>query len=191
MPKVRPAGENGIHDQIFALPRSFAVRRQFRQRDFRRRFTSFKPDLDLIVTWHQKAVVRFSDLKPVSRPPAYLVNAEAGRNLQAAKGPPQIVETAFNPELFPSAFTAFLSLYDLRWNSFDFPVLDSQLPHLEELWLGAESNRRHEDFQSSALPTELPSRRAASREYGMPGFLRKLILYARSNSIESISPPWQ
>jgi hypothetical protein len=24
-------------------------------------------------------------------------------------------------------------------------------------WLGAESNRRHEDFQSSALPTELPS----------------------------------
>jgi hypothetical protein len=27
-----------------------------------------------------------------------------------------------------------------------------------EKWLGAESNRRHEDFQSSALPTELPSR---------------------------------
>jgi hypothetical protein len=27
-----------------------------------------------------------------------------------------------------------------------------------EVWLGAESNRRHEDFQSSALPTELPSR---------------------------------
>src|SRR5690606_34288037 len=25
-------------------------------------------------------------------------------------------------------------------------------------WLGTESNRRHEDFQSSALPTELPSR---------------------------------
>ena len=24
-------------------------------------------------------------------------------------------------------------------------------------WLGPESNRRHEDFQSSALPTELPS----------------------------------
>ncbi len=24
-------------------------------------------------------------------------------------------------------------------------------------WLGTESNRRHEDFQSSALPTELPS----------------------------------
>jgi hypothetical protein len=26
-------------------------------------------------------------------------------------------------------------------------------------WLGAESNRRHKDFQSSALPTELPSHR--------------------------------
>jgi hypothetical protein len=32
------------------------------------------------------------------------------------------------------------------------------LPHILEVWLGAESNRRHEDFQSSALPTELPSR---------------------------------
>jgi hypothetical protein len=27
-----------------------------------------------------------------------------------------------------------------------------------EIWLGAESNRRHVDFQSTALPTELPSR---------------------------------
>jgi hypothetical protein len=26
------------------------------------------------------------------------------------------------------------------------------------VWLGAESNRRHVDFQSTALPTELPSR---------------------------------
>ena len=24
-------------------------------------------------------------------------------------------------------------------------------------WLGPESNQRHKDFQSSALPTELPS----------------------------------
>src|SRR6266481_1482146 len=31
-------------------------------------------------------------------------------------------------------------------------------PCENEVWLGAESNRRHEDFQSSALPTELPSR---------------------------------
>jgi hypothetical protein len=28
----------------------------------------------------------------------------------------------------------------------------------EGWWLGAELNRRHKDFQSSALPTELPSR---------------------------------
>jgi hypothetical protein len=28
---------------------------------------------------------------------------------------------------------------------------------INKKWLGAESNRRHEDFQSSALPTELPS----------------------------------
>src|ERR1043165_9903551 len=27
----------------------------------------------------------------------------------------------------------------------------------EKWWLGTESNRRHKDFQSSALPTELPS----------------------------------
>src|SRR5947207_11592222 len=30
-------------------------------------------------------------------------------------------------------------------------------------WLGAESNRRHVDFQSTALPTELPSRDGADR----------------------------
>ena len=31
------------------------------------------------------------------------------------------------------------------------------------IWLGAESNRRHVDFQSTALPTELPSRHGADR----------------------------
>src|SRR5262249_50030129 len=30
--------------------------------------------------------------------------------------------------------------------------------HTHEEWLGPESNRRHVDFQSTALPTELPSR---------------------------------
>ena len=29
--------------------------------------------------------------------------------------------------------------------------------HSSEWWLGTELNRRHKDFQSSALPTELPS----------------------------------
>ena len=32
------------------------------------------------------------------------------------------------------------------------------LPMKTGLWLGPESNRRHVDFQSTALPTELPSR---------------------------------
>ena len=32
------------------------------------------------------------------------------------------------------------------------------LANFSEVWLGAESNRRHVDFQSTALPTELPSR---------------------------------
>jgi hypothetical protein len=36
---------------------------------------------------------------------------------------------------------------------------------MSQIWLGAESNRRHEDFQSSALPTELPSRMKRGREY--------------------------
>ena len=37
----------------------------------------------------------------------------------------------------------------------------------KEWWLGPESNRGHEDFQSSALPTELPSRK---REGKCDGF---------------------
>src|SRR5690348_7306762 len=33
-------------------------------------------------------------------------------------------------------------------------------------WLGTESNRRHADFQSAALPTELPSRLTGSQTPG-------------------------
>ena len=45
-------------------------------------------------------------------------------------------------------------------------------------WLGVESNRRHKDFQSSALPTELPSHMKAS-------FLRmRLSLLATQNGLE-------
>jgi hypothetical protein len=44
-------------------------------------------------------------------------------------------------------------------------------------WLGAELNRRHKDFQSSALPTELPSRRGTRSKwtdvpFGKQSFLR-------------------
>ena len=35
---------------------------------------------------------------------------------------------------------------------------NSLCPTGEGKWLGRELNPRHEDFQSSALPTELPSR---------------------------------
>jgi hypothetical protein len=40
-------------------------------------------------------------------------------------------------------------------------------------WLGGESNSRHEDFQSSALPTELPSRLTGSGQYESPAPRRK------------------
>ena len=43
------------------------------------------------------------------------------------------------------------------------PVFARILPMKKGLWLGAESNRRHVDFQSTALPTELPSRDSADR----------------------------
>src|SRR5213592_3864655 len=35
--------------------------------------------------------------------------------------------------------------------------------HRMDRWLGTESNRRHADFQSAALPTELPSRAGSRR----------------------------
>lgn len=38
----------------------------------------------------------------------------------------------------------------------------------DEWWLGTESNRRHADFQSAALPTELPSRLAKKAELYRP-----------------------
>ena len=45
-----------------------------------------------------------------------------------------------------------------RLYRYDFPTdLTPKLLSDSKMWLGAESNRRHEDFQSSALPTELPS----------------------------------
>ena len=64
----------------------------------------------------------------------------------------------------PLAVETFIS------SGFDGMPKNAVFPHVlplkEGQWLGAESNRRHVDFQSTALPTELPSRnrrRAARR----------------------------
>ena len=38
----------------------------------------------------------------------------------------------------------------------------------EGWWLGAELNRRHKDFQSSALPTELPSHSTTYEDFFLP-----------------------
>src|SRR5262245_27292680 len=46
-------------------------------------------------------------------------------------------------------------------------------------WLGPESNRRHEDFQSSALPTELPSRVREGSEECTPTFPWQAVSGAR------------
>ena len=47
------------------------------------------------------------------------------------------------------------------------------------LWLGAESNRRHVDFQSTALPTELPSH-----------LLRENGLYCHATKVFVKTHPW-
>ena len=36
-------------------------------------------------------------------------------------------------------------------------IFKVEINELKEKWLGPESNQRHMDFQSTALPTELPS----------------------------------
>jgi hypothetical protein len=57
---------------------------------------------------------------------------------------------------FPAASLRFV--IDPRFLAIRQPIL--YLSHSREIrdwWLGRESNPRHEDFQSSALPTELPS----------------------------------
>ena len=44
----------------------------------------------------------------------------------------------------------------------DSPIKKAAFRRLFYWWLGTELNRRHKDFQSSALPTELPSRAIGS-----------------------------
>src|SRR2546421_4962018 len=48
------------------------------------------------------------------------------------------------------------------------PALVWRWTTLVSQWQGAESNRRHADFQSAALPTELPGRAYAGEELSGP-----------------------
>ena len=48
-------------------------------------------------------------------------------------------------------------------------VFPRNLPLKKGRWLGRELNPRHEDFQSSALPTELPSRSGKIRKSNVEG----------------------
>ena len=43
---------------------------------------------------------------------------------------------------------------------------------LRNLWFGAESNRRHKDFQSFALPTELPNLKRDGKIRHISGFYK-------------------
>src|SRR5213593_3339964 len=64
------------------------------------------------------------------------------------------------------------------------------LPMKTGLWLGAESNRRHVDFQSTALPTELPSRRGCRSCVRIPARLvTKAENAGRSTRMARLSPP--
>src|SRR5438477_3251025 len=64
----------------------------------------------------------------------------------------------------------------------NFPIQWRVLPLKIREWLGAESNRRHEDFQSSALPTELPSRIAMA----LPQHNERRVLIKAENAQRSM-----
>ena len=62
-------------------------------------------------------------------------------------------------------------------------------------WAGAESNRRHQDFQSCALPTELPARRR-NATVGEPERACKLLsryppkTQQRLSQTDTVNPHW-
>ena len=53
--------------------------------------------------------------------------------------------------------------------AFALQVSARQISLREIWWLGPELNRRHADFQSAALPTELPSQRKGGQSEGRSG----------------------
>ena len=66
------------------------------------------------------------------------------------------VEVAYKFRPLPVASMHFLSNRSEKLKSSQRLYLKGSAS-FKEWWLGRESNPRHEDFQSSALPTELPS----------------------------------
>ena len=66
-------------------------------------------------------------------------------------------------DAFASVNPHFLSFSGVLTQCRKEDVFIRILPMKTGVWLGAESNRRHVDFQSTALPTELPSRDRADR----------------------------
>lgn len=57
----------------------------------------------------------------------------------------------------PNASGIPLGLDDLRCRNWQFPPSSITFENLMEDWAGRELNPRHRDFQSLALPTELPA----------------------------------
>jgi hypothetical protein len=76
-----------------------------------------------------------------------------------------IVEDYFFPRSANSAFVLRVqrSCYSATASFYPIPLILSDKSGsynkfvIRRIWLGPESNRRHVDFQSTALPTELPS----------------------------------
>ena len=58
-----------------------------------------------------------------------------------------------------------LVVLGLRSGEAQFIPVFKGFPSILKWWLGAELNRRHKDFQSSALPTELPSQSPHLRQH--------------------------
>jgi len=72
-------------------------------------------------------------------------------------------------------------LYHLSYGPLFFGAL---LPHFIQTteWPGAESNRRHHDFQSCALPTELPGQK------NRPSHRARTEIWLASDSRRPLSP---
>ena len=62
----------------------------------------------------------------------------------------------FQPPSCPTSFVSAFSPYGITLRHFKHRHFAGVLFTPKAWCLGAESNHRHEDFQSSALPTELP-----------------------------------